>query len=65
MEILPTGKARSEDAARLVARRGGGVVTRLGDSIFSPKFSVVDFEPINQTDRSRGTTDLDLHIEIP
>lgn len=57
MEISPTGKARSEDARR-VRRRDGGIVTRLGDSIFSPKFSVVDFEPINQTDQSRGTTRL-------
>lgn len=64
MEISPTGKARSEDARR-VRRWDGGIVTRLGDSIFSPKFSVVDFEPINQTDQSRERPASDLHIEIP
>jgi len=57
MEISPTGKARLENAARSVARTpGGNAVTWPEDSIFSPKFSVADFEPINQTDQSRRTT---------
>ncbi|KYN00326.1 hypothetical protein ALC62_08816, partial [Cyphomyrmex costatus] len=49
---LPAGKLGQR--TRRVQWRDGGAVTRPEDSIFSSKFSVADFEPINQTDQSRG-----------